>query len=286
MSALIIWEAVLEAFLDSIKSLPFLFLAFWGLEALEKHSNQFVQKMLSGARIGGPAIGAGLGLIPQCGFSAALADLYAGGAITLGTMLAVFLATSDEAILILMSQPSTIGKVWPLLLSKLVIGIVAGYMVDIVIRLIRGRNAKEREVGDICTDCGCHNAEGTVKPAIIHTAKTFAWLLGISIVIEVLMELAGADAIASALGNGTWYQPLLTALFGLIPNCAVSVAFTELYIAGSLSFASTVAGLCSGAGVGLIVLFKVNPNKKQCFAIAFLLYAIAAVCGVALNIFT
>ncbi len=286
MSFSMIWSAVLDAFVDCIKSLPFLFLAFWGLELLEKKSNHVLQKMLAGARVSGPAIGAVLGLVPQCGFSAALADFYAGGAITLGTMLAVFLSTSDEAILILMSQPDTIGKVWPLLLSKLLIGIVAGYAIDIVLRIARGKNHTEHEVGEICTDCGCHNATGTLKPALIHTSKTFGWLLGISVVLAILMEMVGADAIASALGHGTWYQPLLTALFGLIPSCAVSVAFTELYIAGSLSFASTVAGLCSGAGVGLIVLFKVNPNKKQCFAIALLLYSIAAICGVVINIFT
>lgn len=276
---------LLEAFLDSIKdtliALPFLFGAYLLMEALERHSEVLAGKLFSKGEYLGPLFGSVMGLIPQCGFSAAMSNLYVGGVIRAGTLISVFIATSDEAVLIMLSSPGAAGEVWKLLLAKLVIGIVFGYILNFIFRSKGGKN-----IGDICTDehCGCEESRGIVRPAVIHTAKILGWIFGISFALNIIISLIGEENLSVLLGGNVFFQPLITALLGLIPNCAVSVLFTQLYIAGGLNFASTVAGLCSGAGLGLIVLFKMNRNKKECFLITALLYICSALGGLALNL--
>ncbi|MBR3245413.1 MAG: arsenic efflux protein [Parasporobacterium sp.] len=277
---------ILDAFLDALKdtaiAIPFLFAAYLLMEALEKHSEILTSKLFTKKKYFGPLFGSAMGLIPQCGFSAAMSNLYVGGVIELGTLISVFLATSDEAVLIMISHPSALPKIWVLLLTKFIIGIIFGYLIN----LIFCRKPNNRHVEDICKDehCGCEEEKGILKPAIIHTLKILGWIFGICFALNIIVSLIGTDKLAVMLGGNIFLQPLITALLGLIPNCALSVLFTELYIAGGLSFASTIAGLCSGAGLGLIVLFRMNSNKKDCFKVVGTLYACAAISGMILQL--
>ena len=225
-------------------------------------------------------MGAVLGLVPQCGFSAAMSNLYAGGVVSLGTLIAVFLSTSDEAVLIMMSSPQDVWRILPLLGTKLAAGIICGFAVDAVFR----KHAAQHDIDELCTDCGCHDKKGILGPVIIHTRRVLTWLLLISFVLNLLLENIGSEDLARLLGSNMLLQPMLTALIGLIPNCAVSVMFTKLYLAGTLSFASTIAGLSSGAGLGLIVLFRMNPDKRDAVRIVAVLYACAAITGIVLNL--
>lgn len=278
-----ILDALLDALKDTAIAVPFLFAAYLLMEALEKHSEVLAGKLFKNKKYFGPLLGSALGLVPQCGFSAAMSNLFVGGVIQIGTLISVFMATSDEAVLIMLSHPGAITDIWKLLLTKFAVGVFFGYLLNIIF----ARYGQNKDIGDICRDehCGCEESEGILKPAVIHTLKIIGWIFGISLALNIIIELIGAEALASMLGGNFFFQPLLTALVGLIPNCAVSVLFTELYIAGGLSFPSAIAGLCSGAGLGLIVLFKMNRNKKECFMVVGVLYACAAITGLVLNLF-
>lgn len=276
-------DALLDALLDTARALPFLFAAYILMEALEKHSEVLAGKVFSKKKYFGPIIGSALGLVPQCGFSAAMSNLYTGGVVQIGTLIAVFLATSDEAVLIMLSHPEMISHIWKLLLVKFIEGIVFGYILNFIFR----KHANDKAISDMCQDehCGCEESSGILKPAIIHTLKMIIWIFVICLALNIVIELVGEDTLGRLIGGNFFFQPLLTALVGLIPNCAVSVLFTELYISGSLSFASAVAGLSTGAGLGLIVLFRMDKNKKECFKVVALLYACGAVAGLLLNLF-
>lgn len=266
--------------MDSIRALPFLIAAFAVMELLEKHSDKFTDRLFFRFRKAGPVIGGILGLFPQCGFSAAMSNLYAGSVITLGTLIAVFLSTSDEAVLIMLSSPESVVFILPLLAAKLVIAVTAGFIIDAVFKGAK----KEPDIEVLCTGCGCHEKKGILMPVLIHTRNVMIWLLLISFILNLLLESIGSDQLAKMLGDDMLLQPLVTALVGLIPNCAVSVMFTKLYLAGSLSFASTIAGLSSGAGLGLIVLFRMDTDKREALKVVSILYVCAAAAGIILRI--
>ena len=275
-------DCLLDAIKDTAVSVPFLFAAYLLMEALEKHSELLAGKLFRNSRHFGPLLGSAMGLVPQCGFSAAMSNFYVGGIIKTGTLIAVFLATSDEAVLIMISHPDAVSEIGKLLLTKFIIGVCFGYLINIIF----GRRDSARVIGDICQneDCGCEDSEGILKPALIHTAKILGWIFGICFILNILVSLIGSDELAVMLGGDFLFQPFITALLGLIPNCAISVLFTELYISGGLGFSSAVAGLSSGAGLGLIVLFRMNKNKKDCLKITALLYLSAAVSGLVLRL--
>ncbi len=273
-------DAFLDAVLDTARTLPFLLAAFLVIEAMEHYSGRAASRLLSRVGRFGPAAGAVFGCIPQCGFSVAAANLYSGGLISLGTLLAVFLSTSDEAVLILLGHPGSAGTIFPLLLAKVMLGIAAGYILDFF-----SRNPKEeKHIGDLCKSCGCSNTSGVWRPALWHTLRLAVYLLGFTFVLNLVLEFLGVEQLARILGRDTLLQPFLAALLGLIPNCASSVLVTELYLAGGLSFGSAVAGLSAGAGVGLAVLFRSNRPMKENFKILLLLYGIAAGFGILLGV--
>ncbi len=273
-------DAFLDAVLDTARTLPFLLAAFLVIEAMEHYSGRAASRLLSRVGRFGPAAGAVFGCIPQCGFSVAAANLYSGGLISLGTLLAVFLSTSDEAVLILLGHPGSAGTIFPLLLAKVMLGIAAGYILDFV-----SRNPKEeKHIGDLCKSCGCSNTSDVWRPALWHTLRLAVYLLGFTFVLNLVLEFLGVEQLARILGRDTLLQPFLAALLGLIPNCASSVLVTELYLAGGLSFGSAVAGLSAGAGVGLAVLFRSNRPMKKNFKILLLLYGIAAGFGILLGV--
>ena len=254
-------DVIIDTCLDCLKMLPFLFVAFLMIEALEHYSSEFTAKLLAKVGKAGPIVGAIAGCVPQCGFSVMAANLYAGGIVSVGTLLSVFIATSDEAILIILGNPDYIGEVGTLLITKVVIAIVAGYIIDI---FFREKISVRKENGNLCHDCGCHNDHaGIMKPAWNHTVKIFVYLLIFTGILNLCIEVLGIDRLSAILLGNTIFQPVIAAIIGLIPNCAASVILTQLYLSGAISFASVIAGLCTGAGIGLVVLFRMNHNKKE-----------------------
>ena len=275
-----ILHALEHALLDTVRMVPFLLAAFLILEAVEHYSNQYMNRVLGKVGKAGPVVGALFGCVPQCGFSVAAANLYSGGVITLGTLLAVFLSTSDEAVFILLGHPGSGRVIGQLLLGKVLIGILFGYLTDLVLR----KKKEEKHIEELCRSCGCSDHGGIVKPALRHTIRLTVYILVFTFVLTLLLEWIGTEALTAVLGKDAWFQPLVTAFLGLIPNCASSILITELYLAGGLSFASAMAGLCAGAGVGMAVLFRANHPMKENFAILGLLYGISAATGLLLEI--
>lgn len=273
----------LDTLTDALKMLPFLFAAFCLIELLEHHAGEKLSRFFARAGKAGPAVGALLGCVPQCGFSVLSANLYAGGVITLGTLCAVFLSTSDEAILLLAATPSATPDILKLLLAKVLIGVAAGYLVDF---LFRKKTDSELQLKDLCDHehCGCHEHGGILRPALLHTAKIFGFVFLITLVLNFLVEFLGHERLETLLLHDSVFQPFLTALFGFIPNCAASVLLTQLYLEGALQFGAVVSGLCTGAGAGLLVLFRENRNPKDNLKILGILYVAAVVPGVILQI--
>ena len=275
-----ILHALEHALLDTVRMVPFLLAAFLILEAVEHYSNQYMNRVLGKVGKAGPVVGALFGCVPQCGFSVAAANLYSGGVITLGTLLTVFLSTSDEAVLILLGHPGSGRVIGQMLLGKVLIGILFGYLTDLVLR----KKKEEKHIEELCRSCGCSDHGGIVKPALRHTIRLTVYILVFTFVLTLLLEWIGTEALTAVLGKDAWFQPLVTAFLGLIPNCASSILITELYLAGGLSFASAMAGLCAGAGVGMAVLFRANHPMKENFAILGLLYGASASTGLLLEI--
>lgn len=274
-------DIILDTVLDCLKMLPFLFGAFLLIEALEHYSGNIVGKVFR--RIGrkGPVVGALAGCVPQCGFSVMAANLYAGGIISVGTLMAVFLATSDEAILIILGNPDRIGEVGMLLAAKVLIAIIAGYFADLFFkdRIETGKSCEE-----ICGHCGCHEeAAGILLPALRHTRRIFLYLLAFTGVLNFCIQFFGVERLSSLLLGDTVFQPVIAAVLGFIPNCAASVILIQLYLNKAISFASVIAGLCTGTGVGLAVLCKVNCHKKENAKIAGLLFIFAVTAGIVLE---
>ena len=271
-----------HAVMDSLKMLPFLFAAFLLLEALENVSEKVSAFLLEKVGKAGPIVGAVLGCIPQCGFSVMASNFYAGGMITVGTLLAVFLATSDEAVLLMITQPQSSGEILKLLAVKVAIAIVAGYLVDI---FLGKKITEKKEMDEICHDCGCHDSHGILIPAIRHTVKIFIYILVFTMILSAVIEIVGIEQLSAYLLGDTIFQPVAAAVIGLIPNCVASVMLTQLYIAGAITFPSVVAGLCSSAGIAMVVLFKMNHHRKENIKIFGALLAIAVIAGMVLQIF-
>lgn len=270
-------DVLLDALLDAGKALPFLFGAYLFLEFLEHRASGRLTGLLSHAGPLGPVLGAGLGLIPQCGVSVAAANLYAGRVIGPGTLLAVFLATSDEALPILLANPGAGENILRLLGVKFVAAAVFGVVIELTARRLR---PAPQPLVDLCED-GHHEHEGIFRAAARHTGKVFLFLLLVNAALGLGIHLVGEENISRFLLSGSVWQPLLAALIGFIPNCAASVILTELYLAGSLSFGSAIAGLCTGAGMGLLVLFRANKAPRENLALAAALYVCAVLAGCA-----
>jgi len=263
MSALSV--ALLDTVRDTLTLIPFLFITYVAMEWLERRTEDQSVGLLS--RIGkfGHVAGAGIGLIPQCGFSAAAASLYSGGVITAGTLIAVFLSTSDEMLPIFISSSvgaATIGKV---LAAKFVIALVSGIAVDVTARLVHHRS-ETKHIHDLCEreHCGCEDEEGSIlHSALVHTLKITGFIFIISLAMSLLMTYIGEEAIASLLTGAPVAGTIVTALIGLIPNCAASVVIAQMYLEGLLTCGQLMSGLLVGAGAGLLVLVRTNNKTRE-----------------------
>lgn len=285
----IIVDILTDTALDGLKMLPFLFGAYLLLEWIEHRSGSKFRHRLSHSGRYSVPLGAAIGLIPQCGFSVAASNLFAGRLITTGTLLAVFLATSDEAVPVMLASPNGAGKILPLLGLKLLFAVIGGYLADcLFFRRAHEKQCetthchhddeREEATHELCAHCGCQG--GILKSTLHHTAETFLFLLIVLLLINTVTTLLGEERLASILLAGTFWSPIVTALIGLIPNCAPSVLISELYLNGTLTIGATVAGLSAGAGLGLAMLFKINPNQKQNFRILSFLYVFSVAAGI------
>lgn len=280
-------DTLLDALIDSAKMLPFLFLAYLLIEWLERHHGQRIEDALAGGGRWGFVPGAALGCVPQCGFSAVAANLYASRVITPGTLLAVFVATSDEAVPLLAAAPEKWGALVLLLALKVVCGIAVGWMLDVPLRRFLPKSLYGGYAGS-AEEIDCHEEHeehsGVVLAALRHTLEIFVFILIFSIVIGLLFSLVGEDTITALLANLGPLQPMVAAILGLVPNCAASVLLAQLFLQGVISFGSLFAGLAAGAGIGLAVLWRVNPSWKQNLFMTGLLWACGSVLGILLQL--
>ncbi len=305
-------EVIIDSLIDSAKVLPFLFVVYVLIEVIEKKL-MFASKakrLLRGKYA--PLIGVGMGLIPQCGFSVMATNLYLSKNITVGTLLAVFIATSDEAIPILISNPATAWKLFPMLAIKVIYALFIGYLLDVIFRkrneeMFREKDEEDREKAARHEDTheedeeeiGCchhelkkddgkhHDKKEILKDYIghplIHSIKVFIYILIINFAFGTLIYYVGQDKITLFLAKSGWYQPFVAGLIGLIPNCAASVIVSQLYILGGISFGSCVTGLSVNAGIALALLFRKSKNLKDNLFILAVLYLSGVILGLALT---
>ena len=243
-----------------------------------------IKKIIGKSGKAGPIIGSILGIFPQCGFSVSATNLYAGRVITLGTLIAVYLSTSDEMLPILISEAVSPIIILKILGIKLVIGMIAGMLIDLVIKLFVNKKVdkeEKNEIEHICEEEHCHCDEnGIIKSAIFHTLNIFVFILLITFVINILVHFIGEETIAAWILNKPVIGPMISSLIGLIPNCAASVIITNMYLENVISLGSLISGLLTGAGVGLAILFKTNNKLKENIRIVALLYVIGVISGI------
>ncbi len=269
-------EIFIDALMDTLRTVPFLFAAYLLIETIERRHSERIEHILAGGGRFGFVPGALLGLIPQCGFSAMAANLYASRVISPGTLLAVFLSTSDEAVPLLIASPGHWRSLGALLAAKLGVALAAGAAVDLLLARFLPADMRGGYAGSAnAVDCHEHEErDGIWKAAAKHTLRILIYIAAFNLVLGLLTAAVGEDAIAAFLTTAGPWQPFAAAAIGLVPGCASSILITRLYMSGALSFAAAVAGLSTGAGVGLAVLLRANKSRKQNLFIVALLYAV------------
>lgn len=281
-------EIIKETLIDALKILPFLFVTYLIMESLEHKTGNKTKQLVKKSGKLGPLFGSILGIFPQCGFSAVAASLYAGRVITLGTLIAVFLSTSDEMLPILISESAPIELIVKVLAIKLIIGIIVGFIVDILHMLIFKKLKKEENdedaIEDMCEHEHCDCEHGIVKSAIKHTINILAFIIIITFLINMIIYFIGEDNISNAIAQVPIAGILVSALIGFIPNCAGSVIITELYLSNLISLGSMMAGLLVGSGIGILVLFRTNKNVKDNLKIMGILYVISIISGLIIDL--
>lgn len=283
-------DAGLDAIVDSLWSIPVLLIAYFAMELLE-NSKRFNEDMLHGySRKAGPLVGGLLGVVPQCGISGAAATLFSTGSVTVGTMLAVFFATSDEMLPILLSaltdRSVSVGSVVWILAGKAVLAIFLGYLADLLLRSVIRPG---KDIQSFCEREHCHCEEtGNVyllalRSAVKHTLKIAVMLILVNFVLNLIFAFVGVEKLSGSILSKPVIGVSLLALFGLIPNCSVSVILTRSYLSGIIGVGGLFAGLLSNAGIGLLVLFRNNKNRRENLIITATLFALSAVVGLVLS---
>lgn len=268
--------------IENLLLLPFLFPAYLAMEWVEAHAGDALERKLGRVTFWGPLFGALAGVVPQCGFSAAVASLYAGGVVTAGTLVAVFLSTSDELFPILFAEPGVPGTfLLKLIAIKVVFACVAGFAVNGILAAC-GRRGPVPKVGEICAHsrCGCGKRKGIVVPALVHTLEIFVFLLVVSGIVALLMHsFGGKEMLEGLVFNKPVAGELLAGLVGMIPNCAASVTCAKIYAAGGMSAGALVSSSLTGAGIGFIVLFRMYRHVWSNLAIVATVYVLGVVFG-------
>lgn len=273
-------EIILDTILDCLKILPFLFIAFLIIEFFEHKLSHKTEDTIKKAGKFGPLFGSLLGALPQCGFSVLATNLYITRIISLGTLIAIYLSTSDEMLPILIAEKAPIDSILFLVVLKILIGMICGFIIDLIIR-----KEEPKEHFEICEHDHCDCEHGIVMSAIKHTLKILIFIFAITFILSAAFHYIGEDNIKHIFDKTNFFTPFIAALIGLIPNCGSSIILTELYIANILPLSSALAGLLANSGVALLILFKSNKNIKENLKIVGILYSISVIAGLLLKIF-
>ena len=276
---------LIHALEDNIGILPCLFVTYCIMEYLEKLMEERSEGAVKYSGRMGPLWGGILGIIPQCGFSAAAASFYSGGVITLGTMLAIFLSTSDEMLPVLISAAIPVKTIFKILAVKVFIAVLGGFAVDFALRILG--KATPKHIHDLCEQeqCGCEEESPIWKSALLHTVKVFGFIFAVSVLLNLVLELGGEQALGQFVTSNSVLAVILAGIVGLVPNCAASVIITQLYVKGIITTGAMMSGLLVSAGVGVLVLFRTNRSVKQNVKIVALLYVIGIAAGFLIDLF-
>ena len=274
-------DIIIDTILDVLKILPFLYLSFLIIEVIEHKFSNKSEKIIKKSGKFGPFLGGLLGIIPQCGFSVLATNLYVTRILSIGTLISIYLTTSDEMLPILISHNVELPLILKILGTKLIIGIIFGFIIDFIFRKY---NNKKKDY-HICDDekCNC-DKENIWLSSLTHTIKIIIFIFIINFVLNFIIDYYGNDVLTKLFLKDTMYSPFLSSLVGLIPNCGASVLLTELYLGGAISFASMIAGLLTGSGVAILFLFRYNKNIKENILILSLIYIIGAFSGLIIEI--
>lgn len=278
------FDILQDTVMDSVKLLPFLFLTYLLMETLEHHTGGKVQNRIRTAGKVGPVWGGVLGVVPQCGFSAAASSLYAGRVITVGTLLAIYLSTSDEMLPILISESVPVTVIGKILGVKVVIAIVSGLLIEYVYTRVLKRQEKDMDIHVVCEEEHCHCEDGIFVSALKHTLKIFLYIFLVSLALNLVIAVVGEEALAGIFSGMPVVGEAIAALVGLIPNCASSVVITELYLDGIIGAGAMMSGLLVNAGVGILVLLRLNRDAKQNAGIVGTLYGLGVFWGVIIEL--
>ena len=278
-------EILEDTIIDTIKLIPFLFITYLIMEYIENKTGEKAKDTIKKSGKFGPLIGGIVGIFPQCGFSVSATNLYAARVISVGTLIAVYLSTSDEMLPIFISKSLPLSTIIVILFIKLIVAIVCGFIVDVVFRKINKGNQEDENIAHMCEDehCHCHE-DGVLRSSLKHTLNITAFIFVSSLIINLLINMIGENVIEEFLTNNLIVGPIISSLIGLIPNCAASVIITNLYVENVINGACLISGLLTGAGVGLMILFRVNKNIKENLKIVGIVYFIGVLAGFLLQV--
>lgn len=272
-------DIIIDTLIDTLKLVPFLFIAFLLIELFEhKFSKKSIEVVESSGKYG-PILGSILGIIPQCGFSVMATNLYVTRLITLGTLISIYLSTSDEMLPILISEKAEFSLIIKILLIKLFIGMLAGFIIDKIFKF-----KKEKKNYDICEEEHCHCKESIIISSLKHTLNIVVFILLINFILNICFNYLGQDYLSKILLKDSFFGPFISSLIGLIPNCGASVMLTELYINNAINFGSLISGLLTGSGIAIMILFKTNKHFLENLKIVGILYLIGVLSGIIIEL--
>ena len=267
-------DIIKDTLIDTLKLLPFLFITFLIIELIEHKINN--KKIIIKSKKFGSFFGSLLGIIPQCGISASATNLYATRIISLGTLISVYLSTSDEMLPLLLANKTNINVILKILGLKFLIGMISGFLIDFIIR-----KKEQPKIEELCDHdhCNCNHNHSIVRSSIKHTISITTFIMIFSFLINIIFEYLGESFLESLFMKNTIFSYFLSSLVGLIPNCGASILITQLFINNTLTFGATMSGLLTGAGIGLLILFRTNKNFKENIMIILLIYFIGVISG-------
>jgi hypothetical protein len=272
-------DIIKDTLIDTIKLLPFLFITFTIIELIEHKINN--KKIITKSKKYGPFFGSILGVIPQCGISASATNLYATRIITLGTLISVYLSTSDEMLPLLLANKTNTNTILKILGLKFLIGMISGFIIDLILR-----KKEQPKIESLCEHdhCNCNHNHSIIKSAIKHTISITIFIMIFSFIINIIFEYLGQTFLENMFMKNTIFSYFLSSLVGLIPNCGASILITELYINNTITLGAAMSGLLTGAGIGLLILFKTNKNIKENITIISLIYIIGIISGIIIDL--
>ena len=274
-------EIILDSLIDTVKLLPYLLATFIILELFEHKMTNKNQKLLTKNKKYGPLIGGILGALPQCGFSSMASNLFSARVITIGTLIAVFLSTSDEMLPIMLSEKTDVRLLISIILFKVIIGIIVGFIIDLIYK----KKEEKTEIKELCEHDHCHcKKENIILSSIIHTLKIGLFVLIANLLIGVVIYKVGEDRVSSILLNNNILTYFASSIIGLIPNCAGSVIITELYLSNLITLGTLLAGLLTGSGLGILLLFRSNKNIKENILILSIIYFLGVIIGIIVDL--